>query len=190
MSLLKDLKHANIVTLHDIVHTPKSLTLVFEYLVSSTILSSACKTGITFFALLNARLLGDPTQTSLLFSLLAPRFINVTPGTYKYFIAFYWVVLFPNWNCCFVVQLGKRSEAIHGWLWRNNEYEQRQSKWKGFISFFLTSAKFAARQQFYRFSHAVQWVAKVSARSTNFRISSITFIYLLLLLLWVVEWFK
>ena len=31
-SLLKDLKHANIVTLHDIVHTDKSLTLVFEYL--------------------------------------------------------------------------------------------------------------------------------------------------------------
>lgn len=32
VSLLKDLKHANIVTLHDTVHTPKSLTLVFEYL--------------------------------------------------------------------------------------------------------------------------------------------------------------
>lgn len=31
VSLLKDLKHANIVTLHDIIHTPKSLTLVFEY---------------------------------------------------------------------------------------------------------------------------------------------------------------
>ncbi|EHB00585.1 Serine/threonine-protein kinase PCTAIRE-2 [Heterocephalus glaber] len=29
---LKDLKHANIVTLHDIVYTDKSLTLVFEYL--------------------------------------------------------------------------------------------------------------------------------------------------------------
>ncbi|XP_058026571.1 cyclin-dependent kinase 16 isoform X1 [Ahaetulla prasina] len=32
VSLLKDLKHANIVTLHDIIHTEKSLTLVFEYL--------------------------------------------------------------------------------------------------------------------------------------------------------------
>jgi len=32
VSLLKDLKQANIVTLHDIVHTDKSLTLVFEYL--------------------------------------------------------------------------------------------------------------------------------------------------------------
>uniref|UniRef100_A0A669BT13 Cyclin-dependent kinase 17 n=1 Tax=Oreochromis niloticus TaxID=8128 RepID=A0A669BT13_ORENI len=32
MSLLKDLKHANIVTLHDIIHTDKCLTLVFEYL--------------------------------------------------------------------------------------------------------------------------------------------------------------
>lgn len=36
VSLLKDLKHANIVTLHDIVHTEKSLTLVFEYLVRTT----------------------------------------------------------------------------------------------------------------------------------------------------------
>lgn len=36
VSLLKDLKHANIVTLHDIVHTDKSLTLVFEYLVRAT----------------------------------------------------------------------------------------------------------------------------------------------------------
>ncbi|XP_012935400.1 cyclin-dependent kinase 18 [Aplysia californica] len=32
VSLLRDLKHANIVTLHDIIHTHKSLTLVFEYL--------------------------------------------------------------------------------------------------------------------------------------------------------------
>ena len=31
-SLLKDLKHANIVTLHDIIHTKSSLTFVFEYL--------------------------------------------------------------------------------------------------------------------------------------------------------------
>lgn len=34
VSLLKNLKHANIVTLHDLVHTERSLTLVFEYLVS------------------------------------------------------------------------------------------------------------------------------------------------------------
>ncbi|XP_066903022.1 cyclin-dependent kinase 17 [Halyomorpha halys] len=32
VSLLKELRHANIVTLHDLVHTEKSLTLVFEYL--------------------------------------------------------------------------------------------------------------------------------------------------------------
>ncbi|KAI1301275.1 Cyclin-dependent kinase 16 [Halotydeus destructor] len=32
VSLLRDLKHNNIVTLHDIIHTDKSLTLVFEYL--------------------------------------------------------------------------------------------------------------------------------------------------------------
>uniref|UniRef100_A0A9J8BRM1 Protein kinase domain-containing protein n=2 Tax=Cyprinus carpio TaxID=7962 RepID=A0A9J8BRM1_CYPCA len=31
VSLLKNLKHANIVTLHDIIHTEKCLTLVFEY---------------------------------------------------------------------------------------------------------------------------------------------------------------
>lgn len=35
MSLLKNLKHANIVTLHDIIHTERCLTLVFEYLVST-----------------------------------------------------------------------------------------------------------------------------------------------------------
>ncbi|VDM35014.1 unnamed protein product [Hydatigera taeniaeformis] len=35
VSLLRDLRHANIVTLHDIIHTEKSLTLVFEYLVST-----------------------------------------------------------------------------------------------------------------------------------------------------------
>lgn len=32
-SLLKELKHANIVTLHDIVHTRVTLTFVFEYVV-------------------------------------------------------------------------------------------------------------------------------------------------------------
>eukprot|EP00729_Bicosta_minor_P002164 gene2164-25393_t len=32
VSLLKGLKHANIVTLHDIIHTRETLTLVFEYL--------------------------------------------------------------------------------------------------------------------------------------------------------------
>lgn len=32
-SLLKELKHANIVILHDIVHTKSSLTFVFEYVV-------------------------------------------------------------------------------------------------------------------------------------------------------------
>ena len=31
VALLKNLKHANIVTLHDIIHTQKSLTLVFEF---------------------------------------------------------------------------------------------------------------------------------------------------------------
>nr|XP_008541548.1 PREDICTED: cyclin-dependent kinase 18-like [Equus przewalskii] len=35
VSLLKNLKHANIVTLHDLIHTERSLTLVFEYLASS-----------------------------------------------------------------------------------------------------------------------------------------------------------
>ena len=31
-SLLKELRHANIVTLHDIIHTKTSLTFVFEFL--------------------------------------------------------------------------------------------------------------------------------------------------------------
>ena len=31
ISLLKELKHANIVALHDIIHTHNSLTLIFEY---------------------------------------------------------------------------------------------------------------------------------------------------------------
>ncbi len=31
VSLLKDLKHSNIVMLHDIIHTARSLTLIFEY---------------------------------------------------------------------------------------------------------------------------------------------------------------
>ena len=35
-SLLKELKHNNIVTLHDIIHTRNSLTFVFEYVVSIT----------------------------------------------------------------------------------------------------------------------------------------------------------
>lgn len=35
-SLLKRLKHANIVLLHDIIHSRDSLTLVFEYVVSSS----------------------------------------------------------------------------------------------------------------------------------------------------------
>ena len=32
-SLLKGLKHFNIVTLHDIIHTSNNLTFVFEYVV-------------------------------------------------------------------------------------------------------------------------------------------------------------
>lgn len=36
-SLLKELKHSNIVTLHDIVHTRETLTFVFEYVVSLTV---------------------------------------------------------------------------------------------------------------------------------------------------------
>lgn len=39
-SLLKELKHANIVTLHDIVHTRETLTFVFEYVVSASAMSN------------------------------------------------------------------------------------------------------------------------------------------------------
>jgi negative regulator of PHO system len=31
VSLLRDLRHANVVTLHDIIYTNRILTLVFEY---------------------------------------------------------------------------------------------------------------------------------------------------------------
>lgn len=37
-SLLKALKHANIVVLHDIVHTRETLTLVFEYVVRNKLI--------------------------------------------------------------------------------------------------------------------------------------------------------
>lgn len=37
VSLLKGLKHANVVTLHDIIYTKAVLMLVFEYLVGSSI---------------------------------------------------------------------------------------------------------------------------------------------------------
>lgn len=37
-SLLKELKHSNIVTLHDIVHAKETLTFVFEYVVSGIII--------------------------------------------------------------------------------------------------------------------------------------------------------
>ena len=37
-SLLKELKHTNIVTLHDIIHTKSSLTFVFEYVVRNILL--------------------------------------------------------------------------------------------------------------------------------------------------------
>ena len=42
-SLLKELKHANIVTLHDIVHTRETLTFVFEYVVSAFFLFFFCE---------------------------------------------------------------------------------------------------------------------------------------------------
>ena len=37
-SLLKQLKHANIVTLHDIIHTKDTLMFVFEFVVSLILL--------------------------------------------------------------------------------------------------------------------------------------------------------
>ena len=37
-SLLKGLKHTNIVTLHDIIHTKDTLTFVFEFVVSTQLL--------------------------------------------------------------------------------------------------------------------------------------------------------
>jgi len=43
-SLLKELKHSNIVTLHDIVHTRETLTFVFEYVVSTSDITQGVET--------------------------------------------------------------------------------------------------------------------------------------------------
>jgi len=43
-SLLKELKHSNIVTLHDIVHTRETLTFVFEYVVSTLSITQEVET--------------------------------------------------------------------------------------------------------------------------------------------------
>lgn len=58
VSLLKDLKHNNIVTLHDIIHTPKSLTLVFEYLVSALYNAENRQVSNEHFALIKKSLIG------------------------------------------------------------------------------------------------------------------------------------
>lgn len=50
-SLLKELKHANIVTLHDIVHTRETLTFVFEYVVCSSVYGITDSAPITTSAL-------------------------------------------------------------------------------------------------------------------------------------------
>ncbi|OQV24313.1 Cyclin-dependent kinase 17 [Hypsibius exemplaris] len=54
VSLLRELKHANIVTLHDIIHSDKSLVLVFEYLESD--LKSYMERYNNFVNLRNIRL--------------------------------------------------------------------------------------------------------------------------------------
>ena len=41
-SILRCLRHANIVTLHDIVHTRDTLTFVFEYVVSPALVCLSC----------------------------------------------------------------------------------------------------------------------------------------------------
>jgi len=45
-SLLKGLKHNNIVTLHDIIHTPSNLTFVFEYVVRGLQYQILCLSGL------------------------------------------------------------------------------------------------------------------------------------------------
>ena len=47
-SLLKGLKHANIVTLHDIIHTKDTLTFVFEFVVSLHEVSPFSQTVYTY----------------------------------------------------------------------------------------------------------------------------------------------
>jgi serine/threonine protein kinase len=50
-SLLKELKHSNIVTLHDIIHTRETLTFVFEYVVSEFAREAKDKTEYVPFLL-------------------------------------------------------------------------------------------------------------------------------------------
>lgn len=54
VSLLRELRHANIVTLHDIIHTEKCLTLVFEYLDKD--LKRYMDDNRNFLSLINVRL--------------------------------------------------------------------------------------------------------------------------------------
>lgn len=53
-SLLKELKHNNVVTLHDIVHTRETLTFVFEYVVSSKL--NYCNRHIIFIIFYSSKL--------------------------------------------------------------------------------------------------------------------------------------
>ena len=69
VSLLRDLKHANIVTLHDIIHTEKSLTLVFEYLVSLV--------GLCLQSLRSKYSPHPPSPPSLSFPCLAPYLTQI-----------------------------------------------------------------------------------------------------------------
>lgn len=52
-SLLKGLKHANIVLLHDIIHTKETLTLVFEYVVSKVTVLGIFQSVLNFVQMLS-----------------------------------------------------------------------------------------------------------------------------------------
>jgi serine/threonine protein kinase len=65
VSLLRSLKHANVVTLHDIIYTDRVLTLVFEFV----------ERGELFLVIfLNYNWLGFVAKTFRHFNLLAFRF--------------------------------------------------------------------------------------------------------------------
>jgi len=56
-SLLKGLKHANIITLHDIIHTKDALTFVFEFVVSALLVYALLWCNIAYVVWQYARLM-------------------------------------------------------------------------------------------------------------------------------------
>lgn len=131
VSLLKDLKHANIVTLHDIIHTEKSLTLVFEYLVRPTKLLTSRPACLTLFCaqmLKQIHLHNYYSWPSASFRTKAQEH-NSSSVAVGVLVAFLLV-----WRSRFlsrslsVSRLGQRPQAVHGRLREHPEHAECQGE--------------------------------------------------------------